>query len=603
MDTNGEPLDTGGGGADLSGPGAHDVGGVGVTSDVSLDFVVNDATWSTGITDYADAGRPYKIRRTSGATIGEAVVIDNNLTVTIPNNIDVTGDILQGGVAISTVTIDGANVSAGTGALASLTSGLANTCYGDSSGASITTGTSNVAIGSSALGNALGGLQNVAIGPSTGLSVTSANNGVFIGNLANGTSTDTNQIAIGYNAICDTANQCTLGGSTLTAVRPGSNTTDLGETGRQWQDIHLSGDIVQDGKTGTIVALEGSNLSAGTNAMGGLSVLPTTGFSNTIFGSNTGVRMESAANNTITGQGCAVNLTTAGNNVIYGFVAGTAMLSGGQNTLIGAFTNCGATATNNVACGFKAMELNTGSNNVVFGRESLKAAGAGGSNTTLGHTSFISNTSGGSNVGVGSGSGTGNTTGSNNTFIGISSKGAATLTTQTALGAFAICDKANQCTIGNSAIVEVRPGVDSTCTLGTAGRRWEELFCVNATINTSDPSLKTIAPSVAFGVEFIKKIKPIQFKWRDTGVRDHYGLDAEQIGKLIESGAIPDFGGYIKPGVEKRTTSTVDPDTGEVTDTVEEIIPPLGLRLTEFIAPLIKCIHELDARLAALETI
>lgn len=123
----------------------------------------------------------------------------------------------------------------------------------------------------------------------------------------------------------------------------------------------------------------------------------------------------------------------------------------------------------------------------------------------------------------------------------------------------------------------VTPVSNNNCVLGNSTRRWNEFFCTNPAINTSDGSLKeNFAP--ALGLAFIKDLNPVQYKFKD-GKRQHMGLVAQDLKKSIEK--FQDFGGYIE-------------------DVEEDGTPFYGIRYGEFISPLIKATHELDEKIESL---
>ena len=64
------------------------------------------------------------------------------------------------------------------------------------------------------------------------------------------------------------------------------------------------------------------------------------------------------------------------------------------------------------------------------------------------------------------------------------------------------------------------PAVDNSYALGGNANRWSVVWAANGTIQTSDPSLKTeISPIPAgHGLELVKSINPVTFKWKIGGV-------------------------------------------------------------------------------------
>jgi hypothetical protein len=139
------------------------------------------------------------------------------------------------------------------------------------------------------------------------------------------------------------------------------------------------------------------------------------------------------------------------------------------------------------------------------------------------------------------------------------------------------------------------PVTDNAYTLGTGTNRWQEVFAANGTINTSDANSKTDIVDSNLGLDFINALRPVSYKWiigqnsvvpadesgtlpaiatPIPGVRPHYGFIAQEVKAAMGDN---DFAGYIEP---------------------EE--GPLGLRYSEFIAPMAKAIQELSAKVDAL---
>lgn len=158
------------------------------------------------------------------------------------------------------------------------------------------------------------------------------------------------------------------------------------------------------------------------------------------------------------------------------------------------------------------------------------------------------------------------------------------------------------------------PKIDNIVSCGASGYRWSALWAANGTIQTSDPRTKTDIEDSALGLDFINKLRPVSYKFKiggnrvveerivkeaeyDTegnlfraqvtekvvepiaGKRTHYGLLTTNV---KDAAGDRDFGGYIK-------TDIADPESEE------------ALRYDEFIAPLIKAVQELSAKVAALE--
>jgi hypothetical protein len=76
--------------------------------------------------------------------------------------------------------------------------------------------------------------------------------------------------------------------------------------------------------------------------------------------------------------------------------------------------------------------------------------------------------------------------------------------------------------------------LDNTDFLGTSSRRWNTVYAVNGTINTSDAKAKSDIQDLNYGLKEIMKLHPVSFRWKDrpeTGVK--LGLLAQEVQKVI----------------------------------------------------------------------
>jgi len=128
---------------------------------------------------------------------------------------------------------------------------------------------------------------------------------------------------------------------------------------------------------------------------------------------------------------------------------------------------------------------------------------------------------------------------------------------------------------------DVSPSATNTYNLGGTSARWATVYSSNA-LDTSDRNEKNTILESDLGLDFVNKLKPISYKWNDTnlGNKTHYGLIAQDVEEAIisEGKALNDFGAIEKPKAD-----------------------PMSLGYKELIAPLIKAIQELSAKVAALE--
>jgi hypothetical protein len=141
----------------------------------------------------------------------------------------------------------------------------------------------------------------------------------------------------------------------------------------------------------------------------------------------------------------------------------------------------------------------------------------------------------------------------------------------------------------------ITPSTDNSYIFGNSGLRWQALYATNGTIQTSDERDKTDIVDSPLGLDFICKVKPVAYKFKVgknevsvdengnevitpiAGTRQHFGVLAQQVKEVIGD---VDFGGWI-------LTDTKKADSAQ------------GIRYDEFVAPLIKAIQELNAKVDA----
>jgi hypothetical protein len=145
---------------------------------------------------------------------------------------------------------------------------------------------------------------------------------------------------------------------------------------------------------------------------------------------------------------------------------------------------------------------------------------------------------------------------------------------------------------GDSTSARIYPETDNAGYLGESTHRWQAVYAVNGSIQTSDRNQKTSITKSDLGLDFILKLEPVSYKWKVggwdikengedkeptktpiEGKRNHYGLIAQQVKEVIGD---KDFGGWVKEDLEDEAS-------------VE------SLRYAEFISPMIKAIQELKA--------
>lgn len=168
----------------------------------------------------------------------------------------------------------------------------------------------------------------------------------------------------------------------------------------------------------------------------------------------------------------------------------------------------------------------------------------------------------------------------------------------------------------------VAPIQDNTYDLGRSSYRFKDIYAANPVISTSDGRMKeNIAPLGDKAIEFLMRLNPVGFTYKDYGMRTHYGLIAQEVLKsMYESGmGTLDFAGFIASPVYSEVQATDESGEPLFEETIgmgengEEVtvkIPVMksvivgsvnGLRYEEFIPPLIKTVQEQQKRIILLE--
>jgi len=440
-----------------------------------------------------DGSKNY-INMVSGA--GVDIYYDNAPKLaTTSTGIDVTGTAVTDGLTVAgnlsvdggTIKLDGNypvgtdNVALGNTAGDSIVSGgNFNTLIGANAGTAISTGDNNVAVGYNSLSSLTTGETNVAVGMSS-LAVNTANNNVGVGYqalfdnttgsqntsmgrgaLSNNT-TASNNVSIGYasmNSNTTGASNTVLGTQALQANTTASNNTAVG-----YRSLYTNTTGIQ-------------NVAMGKDAL-----FTNTGSYNVGIGENSLGTNSSGSSNVAVGRRALFSNTTAYNNTAVGYQAGYSNTTGGSNTAIGMlslYTN--STGTENNAIGVTSLYANTtGNNNTSLGHVSLRFNTTGSNNTGLGHKALYNNTTGNSNTAIGYNTASTLTTGSQNTCLGFEAN-------------VASAGANNSITLGNADVTALR--------------------CQQTSISSlSDARDKTDIIDLPYGLEFINKTRPVQFKW------------------------------------------------------------------------------------------
>lgn len=126
---------------------------------------------------------------------------------------------------------------------------------------------------------------------------------------------------------------------------------------------------------------------------------------------------------------------------------------------------------------------------------------------------------------------------------------------------------------------EMFPGV-SGVNLGktAAANRWDTIFLANVPDVSSDKRLKKEIRSSDLGLDFIKRLNPVSYRWKKGDELKHYGFIAQDVEKVLDG---KEFAGVKKP---------VKND-GEF----------YSMGYDELISPIVKAIQELNAQVDELK--
>ena len=144
------------------------------------------------------------------------------------------------------------------------------------------------------------------------------------------------------------------------------------------------------------------------------------------------------------------------------------------------------------------------------------------------------------------------------------------------------------------------PVTDDVDDLGRSGQRWDDVRASNNVIQTSDRNEKNTIVASDLGLDFINKLSPVSYKFNNK-TRTHYGLIAQDIETLLGTigKSATDFAGFCKDEITYKVEIDEDGKAEEIP--LETPFNRYALRYTEFIAPMVKAIQELSAKVTALE--
>jgi hypothetical protein len=300
-----------------------------------------------------------------------------------------------------------------------------------------------------------------------------------------------------------------------------------------------------------------------------------TGDNNTFYGAHSGHFNTIASDNSFFGSAAGYN-NTGDRNAFFGSDAGYANTTGDYNSFFGTLAgNSNTTGIDNSFFGRSAGESSTtGSHNVFFGRNAGlnsttgfnnafvgKNAGIdntiGGNDTFVGNYAGENNTTGNSNSFFGSFAGNTNTVGSNNTVIGAGADvGSSNLTFATAIGGGAIVSSSSTVVIGRESDVVNIPGIVRLFSFAAGSNN---ALCANfgGQVGLCGSSLryKKSVETYVGGLDVVRKLRPISFRWKDGDTAD-LGFGAEEVGAIEPRLVVRNKDGVIE-GVRYGQITTV----------------------------------------------
>jgi trimeric autotransporter adhesin len=266
--------------------------------------------------------------------------------------------------------------------------------------------------------------------------------------------------------------------------------------------------------------------------LGGISFAHNTGTKNTFLGAGAGNLTTTGTNNTVVGAGALTSIGVSNNNVVVGADAAP-LLIGGANTIIGSQTapnmtsgaenviigratgNALTVGNRNIIIGVRAMQNATTTNdNIAIGRDAMSGLTTGTENTAVGTFALLDNVSGANNTAFGRGALSENITGSNNTAIGYEAKmTSGSFNNSTVIGANATMNASNKIRLGDTNITVIEGQVPFT--------------------NVSDARLKENITDSKLGLNFLMKLRPVQYTMINGNKRTDYGFIAQELATVV----------------------------------------------------------------------
>jgi len=502
------------------------------------------------------------------------------------------------------------NTVVGDEAGTAISTGDVNTFVGYAAGDATTTSGNNVGVGSSALGTNILSSKNVAVGV----------NALKTHNLAS--AGDSYNIAIGHNA---SENETTGIENTMVGAFAGG----LGTLASRSVGIGYSALYRQNPTS----ASNTGNIAIGYNA--GSNV--TTGTANTMVGAFAGAFATTTVGSVFIGNNAGLGITgtklTGNGNVAIGNDAGK-LLQGAAalNVLIGA--NAGdaiTTGPNNIAIGFRALNAETqGQDSVAVGVDALTTQNFGNGvrsgNVGIGLNAGKLISSGVQNTLVGTFCGQTTDDGDNNTAMGFLALQANCGDSNTAVGleALKVCTGSNNTAMGKNAGNQVTSGGNLMClgldsgktgSPGGAFTTGSNAICIGdenvaaihievAVTVASDARDKTDFTALDLGLDFVKALAPVTYKWdKRSKYGDKYADDYDLLDQTPDGTHKED---WLDIGFKAQEVQALEEAAGYTTAAKKNLTvstagdgKQMGLQYSKFVPILVKAVQELSTALDA----
>ena len=346
---------------------------------------------------------------------------------------------------------------------------------------------------------------------------------------------------------------------------------------------------------------------------------------NTSIGVRSGNAITTGLNNTFLGHDSGLLTTTGNDNVVVGSTV-SLPAAGGQNTLIGSQVQAASAlaAGNATVVGYNSRALSNAAtvigstsyalnSSVSVGTATGRLAASGsGFNTLVGANAGIAMTSANGVAMFGANTGQQLTSGNQNTFIGTSSgSNQTTQANNTIVGYFSNAADGASVHYANCSVLgaNIRNGVISGSNQVQLGDSSTTTYAYGAVQDRSDVRDKADVRDTILGLDFIEKLRPVDFRWDYRELYKYEVIDPET--QQLSTVEVP------KDGSRKRNRFHHGLIAQEVKQTIDQLGVDFGGyqdhkvaggydRLTigyeELIGPLIKAVQQLSARVKALES-